>query len=1068
MIDSNNKTSLLVNDQLPAFIREEHDTFVKFLESYYAALERDGDSLYVAKNLTKYLNIDLINEHILEAHSPNGNREYYDYHAFLQKMFDTFIKYIPDSVLTDRVTLVKHAKEFYRSAGSEKSVRFLIQALFNKEASFYYPKTDILKASDGKWFIERSLKVTDVMVDNAANSIAVSNFANTSIKGLTSNATAIVEKVDSYFDKGQIIYELKLSNIYKEFQNAEKIFAYYTEEGVDKYLTANLFSGVITSVQIITGGSGYAEGTTVPIVSASGSGAEIVISKVSKGSIQAAGVVKGGAGFRTDDNLVIAGPGFGATGHVSDVDDSGFYHPNSYNVIWSTISLEANTPLNNTVYSNLSSSNVNTTIANAMSYFVYGNCGPAFSCAIDTGGNNYFPPITITISANSIISRLGILGKMQIVNGGTGYTIGDWINFENPLGSSGSGAVANVTNVAANGMITEVKFQQVPGHIVGGSGYDWFNLPSANVISGTGAGANVAVTAILGHNEEIIQSISNIGTIQALTIISGGSGYLDNPTLALSTLGDGKANALLTSVTGVFSYPGRYITDDGHISAYNFLENRDYYQEFSYVVRVDETIDKYRSAINDLVHPAGTKLFGEYTLTFDDDTATNTNIAISYANTVTKETPLKTYYQVQDYTSGTFAPNIVIGMANAEFVAGSYSMNTSGHISTYAAQNNTIVIYYPAHSYLANSHVFLQFFGSNTWANLGNTNYTVTSSNVDYLIAYNPLKDANGNVGTVTVYNSDVMVAVPYGRPVAGANVYLQFQTVDPSLANGFYQVTGTMGVNTFNVLHPNMTTANTTNGVANLISKKIIVTANNHEYNAGETTYILFIGGDTANNVNGYYTVDDVGSANTFNISGPNIIFDGSTALTYQKRSKAVITNHPYANGSNVYISFVGGDQANTVNGVYSAVKLGSNEFLVNVAVPATSNSNIRVWYQTNNYSNIVFTTLKDTNGFIATQNVDIEFFCSATDLANGIYMIKNVYSSNTYNIHYSSNDSIVNAYSTYGSQVIIPARMNTTNILSPTVVYRTNTINIAAHSGLGIVANSIMEGVAYVSPYK
>ena len=1057
---ANNKTSILVSEQLPAFVREDHETFVKFIEYYYRFLEQDGQQSYVSKNFLNYLNIDLISEDILSDNELGANhqlREEGDYHSFLQKMYDTYIKYIPDTLLTDKVTFLKHAKEFYLSTGSEKSVRFLIRALLNKDADFYYPKTDILRASDGKWFIEKSLKVTDIRVNNVSNSMAVGNFSNTTIIGLTSNAAAAVEKVDSYFDKGQIIYELKLSNIYKEFFNAEKIFAYYTEEGVDKYLTANLFSGVITSVQIVSGGAGYTEGTSVPVISTKGSGAQVVISKVTKGTIQAAGVVKSGAGFKVNDNLVIAGPGIGALGHVSDVDKTGFYHPNSYNVIWTTINLEANTAIGNAKYSNLVSTisdPANAWITNSMSSFVYANCGPVFSCAIDNGGNNYYPPISITISANSIISKLGILGKMQIISGGTGYVVGDWIQFDNSYGSSGSGAIANVTNVAANGMITEVHFQQIKGQIVGGSGYDWRYLPSANIRSATGSGANIAVTAVIGHNEELIQSVSNIGTIQALTIVSGGTGYTDIPTLALNTLGDGTANAILTTVTGVYSYPGRYITDDGHISSYNFLEDRDYYQEFSYVVKVDETINKYRTALKDLTHPAGAKLFGEYNITFDDETTTNTNISIGYANTEVTDIAYKTYYQVQGYTPGVFSPNIASGFANAEFVAGSFTVNTTNHVSTYAAQNNSIVVYYPLHSFKANQSIYFQFSGKNTWANLANTSYIVSTTNTNYIFVNNPLKDANGNTGTVTVFSPDVMVTVPYSRPSVGDTVYLQFKTLDSSLANGFYQVSGVKSVNTFNILHPNMTTANDAANVANLITKKIVVTANNHGFAAGDQAYILFLNGDTANTHNGYYSVSSVGSANTFNIAGQNIIFTGSTTRTYQKSSKIVITGHPYSNGTHTYISFVGGDQANAVNGIYQPVKTGSDTLSLNVTKPLTANANVRVWYQTNNYSNIMFTALRSTSGFSATDNVEITFYGGGSDLANGIYMIKNAFSSNTYNIYYNANTYLQNAWGTYHSTVFIPGNPNT--------------INVIAYSGVGIVANSVMEGTSLVSPYK
>ena len=1062
--NTNNKTSLLVSSQLPAFVREEHDQFVNFLEYYYKFLEEDGGQQYVAKNFLHYLNIDNIKADIdydATAGEAHRIREESDYHAFLQKMYDTFIQYVPDAVLADKTLILKHAKEFYRSAGSEKSVRFLIQALFNKTADFYYPKTDVLRASDGKWFIEKSLKITDIRVDNTSNSIAGTNFANTTIRGMTSGATAIVEKVDTYFDKAKLINELKLSSIYKEFLNNEKIYAYYTEEGVDKYLTANLFSGVITFVTITNGGSGYTEGTTVPIVSGSGSGAQIIISKVTKGSVQAAGVTAGGAGFRVDDPLLFIGDGVGAAGIVADVDKSGFYHPNSYNVIWSTISLEANTALNNTVFSNLNSSNVNTTITNAMSYFVYSNCGPAYSLTITNGGNDY-TSLNVSISANSTISKMGILGKMQIINGGLGYVVGNKIEFLNPFGSTGSGAMGNVTSVAANGMITGVKFEQVPGQIIGGSGYDWLNLPTANVISGTGNGANIVVTASIGHNEKIIQSLSNIGTIQALTIISGGTGYSDQlpaaPYLNFASLGDGTANAQLFVVTGVYSYPGRYITDDGHISGYNFLEDRDFYQDFSYVVKVDETINKYRAALKDLTHPAGTRLFGEYDFVFDRETVTNTNVTVTYANTESNTLARKTLYQVQGYTSGVFAPNIVFGSANAEFIAGTFTVNTSNQLAVYSAQSNSIVVASDSHGYLANDRVFLQFVGSNTWANLGNTNYVVTSSNVSHFICRNNLLEnlTRSNTGSVRVYNPAVLVNMKsYSMPAVSDNVYLQFQTVDISLANGFYQVLSIKNANTFNVLHPNMTTANDAANVANLITKKIIVTANNHEYNVGDQAYVLFINGDTANTRNGYYSVTSVGSANTFNIAGQKIIFSGSNTRVYQKRSKVVITAHPLSNSNAAYVAFTSGDIANTSNGVYYPIKTGADTFTMNMAKPATGNSNVRVWYQTNNYSNIRFTALRTSSGFTANDNVYIEFYSSATDLANGVYMVKKTYNGNTYNIYYDGNTYIQNAFSTYGSIVYIPANTH-------------NTINIVGHSGLGITTNSIMEGIALVSPYK
>ena len=75
-----------------------------------------------------------------------------------------------------------------------------------------------------------------------------------------------------------------------------------------------------------------------------------------------------------------------------------------------------------------------------------------------------------------------------------------------------------------------------------------------------------------------------------------------------------QAQAYANIVTGVYSYPGRYIDESGQLSSSMYLEDRDYYQKFSYVVRLSESLERYRKSMNDLIHPAGTKLYGQYSL----------------------------------------------------------------------------------------------------------------------------------------------------------------------------------------------------------------------------------------------------------------------------------------------------------------------------------------------------------------------------------------------------------------------------------------------------------------------
>ena len=146
-MSSNNKTSHLISTQVPEFVRDDHDKFVTFLEKYYESMEQKDALLDVAKNLTNYLDIDQANE------------------QFRGQMYDNFLRLIPKDTSADKTIMVKHIKDFYRAKGTEKSVKFVGRLMFNKESDFYFPKQDILRASDGKWQIDKSVKIIDIAVD---------------------------------------------------------------------------------------------------------------------------------------------------------------------------------------------------------------------------------------------------------------------------------------------------------------------------------------------------------------------------------------------------------------------------------------------------------------------------------------------------------------------------------------------------------------------------------------------------------------------------------------------------------------------------------------------------------------------------------------------------------------------------------------------------------------------------------------------------------------------------------------------------------------------------------------
>lgn len=70
-------------------------------------------------------------------------------------------------------------------------------------------------------------------------------------------------------------------------------------------------------------------------------------------------------------------------------------------------------------------------------------------------------------------------------------------------------------------------------------------------------------------------------------------------------------------------YPGYYTSNLGFLDDAIYIQDSKFYQAFSYVVKIDETLEAYRSAVKTLIHPAGMALFGEYDIRNQFDTGTS-------------------------------------------------------------------------------------------------------------------------------------------------------------------------------------------------------------------------------------------------------------------------------------------------------------------------------------------------------------------------------------------------------------------------------------------------------------
>ena len=164
---ANNYISTIVGEQLPDFIRgdESYSNFVALLQKYYEYMEQDGKTLYTGKRLYDYADIDTTREDLLQY--------------FKSKYIPNF----PERNELSTPKLVKAARDFYAKKGTPESLKFLFRVFYGQEVDIYFPKEDILRASDGKWKLPQALRLA------ISDTLTILS-GNVDVQGLTSNVVS--------------------------------------------------------------------------------------------------------------------------------------------------------------------------------------------------------------------------------------------------------------------------------------------------------------------------------------------------------------------------------------------------------------------------------------------------------------------------------------------------------------------------------------------------------------------------------------------------------------------------------------------------------------------------------------------------------------------------------------------------------------------------------------------------------------------------------------------------------------------------------------------------------------
>ena len=624
--------------QLPEFIREDYKTFVKFVEAYYEFLGETN-----RRNLEDIRSIDRTLD------------------EFVSKFKTELAAIFPTHDIPNERVFLENISDFYNSRGSVESYKLLFRILFNKDSDIFYPSTQILKASDGKWTQEKSLFVKAI----SGNLFALKGQI---IKLKTS------KKILDIFSPNVVLYR---NDVYEVFIDKQ----YYNDIVIGDTVEFNGATGIIlpcpVKYKITKEGAGFEVGSIYNLPTATGNGSTVKITRVgSFGEIKSLQIIGFGLDYESDFYAQLSNKSSQALA---------FYHPITQYIAGAprdpllSPTATYGFPTENPPSQDVVSDYISYGYFTSQDYFYYDQYYTPTSVAIIdaavtvgavTGSGTYESPWAFNVSAISMTSAtISTVGTVSSI-AGTGTALDPW-TFDVTGMTSTTGAI-----VGARLIVTQAG----TGKAYGGTAPTTLQITSilsntsiaVKVIGAAGTTTPIAgaITAIrctklyVGARISAVASIGRLygGTTPASLLITnvyantgvsvrviGDIGTTTPVAGAVTNLSDNLSGDMLptvwfadTSYVGdiiasfytnnagvvidedtaeikitlgsVAVYPGYYSTNHGFVSDESYIQDGEYYQQFSYVVRIEEPLSLYKDIVKTILQPTGLKLFGEYNI----------------------------------------------------------------------------------------------------------------------------------------------------------------------------------------------------------------------------------------------------------------------------------------------------------------------------------------------------------------------------------------------------------------------------------------------------------------------
>ena len=301
----------IIGAAVPGFVSADYPLFVEFIQAYLRFLEEKR--VFTTSNVYPEYGTDANTAKTIQSTAKVGGtvyetRKFLEYRdidttldEFTTHFLTMFAKNFPRYAYVPSSVLVRSLRQFYQSKGTEESIEWFFRAFFNKTATVYYPRMDILKASDGSWSEPITIKVSAGL--NRPNPDVAEYYVGQRI--VTDTGSAQVESCNTYvvgqeFNQYVVVNELtlKTGTILGAFYPNQSVRN--TDSEVEVFTT---ILPVISDVIVNSGGSHYSIGDPVTFSQGptlgEGYNAEGRVSAVSNTALNGVKVVDGGDGYTT-------------------------------------------------------------------------------------------------------------------------------------------------------------------------------------------------------------------------------------------------------------------------------------------------------------------------------------------------------------------------------------------------------------------------------------------------------------------------------------------------------------------------------------------------------------------------------------------------------------------------------------------------------------------------------------------------------------------------------------------------------------------------------------------------